>query len=241
MSNNTARDAVRAELRGLRKAYGLLDQAKLATAGYVVRALGNRDVDVALTRLTDLAAEYSDRDIDAAMASIGLGVGSEAALDRLAEFSERHRVDPRTVRRWSDAGITKLTQLILGSAPWIQPRARQLIDATPDGTLTYRLRFAVPPTIRMGAPLLRINDQEVEVGLPEIKTSDRQQDFASASQKLGSLDELPMRIWLSWTGEKYPVYESVTRGTADVYFASRLGFHSLVTLIRRSGNSPTSQ
>lgn len=237
MSNNTARIAIEAELRSLRKAYGRLDSVKLATAGYLVRALGNRDVAVALTRLADLAVEYSDRDVDAAMASIGLGVRSEAALDRLAEHSERHQVDPRTVRRWSDAGITKLTQLIMGKAPWIQPRARQVIEALTDGEVRYRLRLAVPPVVRMGAPTLQINGREVEVGMPEIASLDRQQDLASAPQRLGSLEDLPLRITLAWTGEKYPAYESVTSGTPDVYFSSRLGFHSLITLVRRSGSA----
>lgn len=106
-----------------------------------MRALGNHDVGVALTRLVDLAAEHSDRDVDAAMASIGLGMSSEAALDRLSEYGERNLVDPRTVRRRSDAGINKLTQLIIGAAPWIQPRARQLLVAREDaGTSIVMLR-----------------------------------------------------------------------------------------------------
>lgn len=236
--HHPARDGIERELRDLRKAYGRLDEIKLATTGFIVRALGNQDVDVALTRLVDLAIEHSDRDVDAAMASFGFGVHSEAALDRLAEYSERHLVDPRTVRRWSDAGIVKLTQLIIGAAPWIEPRARQLLDVREDGILTYRLRLAVPPRIRMGAPILRIDKQEIEIGMPEIGSSEQQQDFGSPTQELGTLDDLPIQIWLSWSGEKYPVYEAVTRGTPLVYFASRMSFHSLVTDIRRSGQTP---
>ena len=233
-SHHPAREGIERELRSLRQAYGPLDDIKLATASFIVRALGNHDVEVAFTRLVDLATEHSDRDVDAAMASIGLGVRSEAALDRLSEYGERHLVDPRTVRRWSDAGIAKLTQLIIGSAPWIQPRARQLLDAREDGILTYRLRLAIPPRIRMNTPILRIDKQEIEIGMPEIASSEKQQDFGSPTQELGTLDDLPLRIRLSWTGEKYPVYETVTRGTPLVSFASRISFHSLITDIRRS-------
>ncbi len=97
-SHHPAREGIERELRSLRKAYGPLDDIKLATASFIVRALGNHDVGVALTRL----------------------------------------VDPRTVRRWSDAGIKKLTQT---AAPWIQPRARQLLDAREDaGTSIVMLR-----------------------------------------------------------------------------------------------------
>lgn len=100
-SHHPAREGIERELRSLRKAYGPLDDIKLATASFIVRALGNHDVGVALTRL----------------------------------------VDPRTVRRWSDAGIKKLTQLIIGAAPWIQPRARQLLVAREDaGTSIVMLR-----------------------------------------------------------------------------------------------------
>lgn len=238
MSLGTAREAIEHELRGLRKAYGHLDDIKLANAHYIVRALGNQDVAVALTRLIDLAAEHSDREVDAAMATIGFTVQSEAALDRFSEYGERHLVDARTVRRWSDAGIVKLTQLIIGTAPWIQPRARQLIVSRADGVLTYRLRLAVPPRIGMRVPTLYINGQEVEIGVPEIAASEKQQEFASRTQELGTLDMLPMQLSLSWTGEKYPVFEAVTRGTPDVYFSSRLRFHSLITDVRRSTGPP---
>lgn len=122
MSAESVKQLIARELRTLRKEPGALDAAKLTAAGAIVKGFGGDDADIALTRLTDLAAEHhDDRDVQAAMASIGWGVTSEAAFDRMAEFSERHFVDPRTVRRWSDEGIRKLTLLIVGSAPWIQP------------------------------------------------------------------------------------------------------------------------
>lgn len=234
MSSESVRTVIATELRNLRKAYGLLDEAKLAEAGFLVRAFGNQDVEVALTRLVDLAAEHSDRDLDAAMASIGYGVESAAALDRLAEFSERHLIDPRTVRRWSDAGITKLTQLIIGTSPWIQPRARQVLDAREDGMLTYKLRLAIPPRVRMHVPTLRIGNQEIEIGMDEMVASDVQQDIASRVQEMGTFEDLPLKLRLSWSGEKYPVFEAMTRGTPQVYFSSRMSFHDLNTEIRRS-------
>jgi hypothetical protein len=38
---------------------------------------------------------------------------------------------------------------------------------------------------------------------------------------------------MSWTGEKLPIYESVTRGTPDIYFNSRLVFRSLMATVSR--------
>lgn len=48
-------------------------------------------------------------------------------------------------------------------------RARQMLGAREDGVLTYRLRLAVPPRIRMGAPTLRIDKQDIEF---DIRTMD---------------------------------------------------------------------
>jgi hypothetical protein len=141
----SAASAIERELRDLRKRPGPLHPAKLTHARVILRGFGGDDPEIALARFIDLASERSDdREIAAAMASIGWGVTSEAALDRLAEFSELHRVDPRTVRRWSDAGIRTLALLMVGSEPWEQPRARQVIVAV-DTAIRLGLDLRVPP------------------------------------------------------------------------------------------------
>lgn len=87
-----------------------------------MRALGDGDADVALERLISLVDEYGeDRDIAAAMVSIGWDSSGASALERLNEFGSLHDVDQRTVRRRSDAGIHKLAVLLVGADPRLQP------------------------------------------------------------------------------------------------------------------------
>lgn len=237
MSRDSVRRRIVGELRELRRQVGPLDAVKLTHAGAILSGLGGDDPDVALTRLTDLAAEHADdRDIEAAMVSIGWGATATAALDRLSEFAVQQYVDPRTVRRWSDAGITKLALLIIGTALWIQPRARQIL--TQDGDqISYGLDLRIPPGLRMDTPHLRVQKQEIEIGMPEIVVSDTKQRIASKLEPITTLDELPLTVELMWRGEKYPVYEAVTHGTRDVFFTSRIVFLSLKTTISRHAPS----
>lgn len=241
MARESVLRMIEGELRDLRKRAGLLDAAKLTQARAIVRGLGGDDPDVALTRLTDLAAEHDDdRDIEAAIAVIGWGVTADASLDRLAEVAVRHYVDPRTVRRWSDAGIKKLASLIVGNAPWIQPRARQIL--TQDGeNISYGLDLRIPPGLRMDTPHLQVQKQEIEIGMPEIVVSEQKQRIASKLEPITTLDKLPLTVELTWHGEKYPTYEAVTHGTRDVFFTSRIVFRSLKTTISRHAPHATEQ
>ena len=50
--------------------------------------------------------------------------------------------------------------------------------------------------------------------------------------ELAQLADLPLTIRLQWLGEKYSIYNSVTRGTSDVYFSSRIVFLEMKTTIR---------
>jgi hypothetical protein len=70
--------------------------------------------------------------------------------------------------------------------------------------------------------------------MDEMVASDLQQDIASRVQEMATFDHLPLKLRLSWSGEKYPVFEAMTRGTPQVYFASRMSFHDLITEIRRA-------
>lgn len=224
---------IRAELRELRKQPGLLDAAKLTSAPALLKGLGGDNADVALVRLVDLAAEHGqDRDIEAAIASMGYGVVSESALDRLSEFSETHFVDPRTVRRWSDEGIRKLTLLILGSAPWIQPRARLVLVAAGE-MLQLGVDLRIPPGLAMRTPTFFVGQEQIEIRMPDIVQSSDPQRLRTGLEDAAPLVDLPLRLRMSWTGEKLPIYESVTRGTPDIYFNSRLVFRSLMATVSR--------
>jgi hypothetical protein len=234
MSEDSVRQMVLAELRTLRREYGLLDAAKLTSARAIVKGFGGDGPDVALQRLVDLAHEYGDdRDIEAALAGLGWGVSQPAALDRLSEFALRYHVDARTVRRWSDQGFQKLALLIVGKAPWIQLRARQVLSI--DGReVRLGLDLRIPANLRMGTPKLWIDDRPIEIGMPEIATSPDEQRIRSALDAIGTLDDLPIRVRLMWSGQKYPIYEAVAHGTREVYSNSRIVFLSLHTTISRA-------
>lgn len=242
MSRESVLRAIVDELRDLRRQPGVLDTAKLTHARAILRGLGGDVPDVALTRLTDLAAEHADdRDIEAAMASIGWGATAEASLDRLSDFAVRSYVDPRTVRRWSDAGFKKLALLIIGTAPWIQPRARQILSED-GGQLYYGLDLRIPPKLRMGTPRLRVGSRQIEIGMPKITVADQEQRIASRLEPFTTLDELPVTVELSWNGEKFPVFEAVTHGTRAVHFSSRLVFRALRTTVsKHTGTDPDSE
>jgi hypothetical protein len=231
MVNESAKRAVARELRQLRKIPGPLGAAKITHAPVILKGFGGGDAEVAFVRLIDLGAEHpGDRDIEATMASMGAGVHSESVLDRLNEYGERHFVDARTVRRWSDTGILKLTLLILGSAPWVQPRIRQVL-VVEDEFLKIGIDVRIPANLRMNVPLLWLDGKEVEIRMPEIVVSSEPQHLRTGLDVLIARTDLPATVRLQWVGEKYPIYESVTRGTLDVYFTSRIVFLEMKTTI----------
>jgi hypothetical protein len=239
VGHDSARLAILTELRELRKQYGRLDPRKLSGAVAIVRAFGADDAQVALQRLVDLVTEVSeDRNIQAAMASFGWGVESEAANDRLAEFGLRNHVDARTVRRWSDRGMETLARLIVNGSPWVQPRARQVLRME-GGELKFGLDLYVPALLRMNTPKLTIDGVELDIRMPPIEILDRQQRINSgpALLSLASIEELPKTIELTWLGEKMPTYESLTHGGLEVYYMSRIRLTSVRTRIARFGDS----
>lgn len=232
MASDSAKRTIAAELREMRKQKGVLDAVKLAYAPMILKGLGGDSPENALTRLLDLAIEYSnDRDIDAALASFGWGVTSEGSLDRLSEYSERYQVDPRTVRRWSDDGIRKLTLLILGTAPWIQPRIRQVLTWE-GGQLVVAFDVRIPPKLRMQRPKLQVDERVIDIDMPDMRPSDTPQVFGSGISPLTTKESLPITLRLSWQGEKFPVYESIVRGAPDLYFSSQTGPFGMRTTVR---------
>lgn len=225
--------AIASELLHLRKAPGPLTAAKMVQARAIVRGLGNDDPAVALRRLVDLAREHADdRDVDAALASLGWGIDAVTVADRLNEYASPRYVDARTVRRWADEGLKKLVLLILGTEPWIQPVARLTIRQV-GAELRLALTLTLPPNLRMDAPELTVNDETVEVALPAIEARPIEQSFFAGFQPFAQLDDLPVEIHLRWFGEKYPRYESVAQGSEQIAIVSTLGFSGLRVAVRR--------
>ena len=100
-----------------------------------------------------------------------------------------------------------------------------------DGLVKIGLDLRIPPNLRMGAPHLWVEDNQVEIRMPEIVPSTELQRLRTGLDEVAAVDALPLTVRLQWTGEKYPVYESVTRGPSNVYFASRIVFLELKTTI----------
>jgi hypothetical protein len=201
-----------AELRGLRKHRQALSASSLYRARLLVRALGDGDADVALERLISLADEHGeDRDIAAAMVSIGWDSSGANVLDRLNEFGSLHDVDQRTVRRWSDAGINKLAVLLVGADPWLQPRAI-LVLSSAGSVVRLQLELRVPPNMLMGRPILRIDGRDIGVDLPVVELSSEEQRYRSQLEDSVAVEDLPVGIDLQWRGEKPATYTAVLEG-----------------------------
>jgi len=201
-----------AELRGLRKHRQALSASNLHHAGLLARGLGDGDADVALERLISLADEHGeDRDIAAAMVSIGWDSSGTTVLDRLNEFGSLHDVDQRTVRRWSDAGINKLAVLLVGADPWLQPQA--VLVLSPAGSVVQlQLELRVRPNLLMGRPTLRVDGRDIAVDLPVIELSSEEQRYRTQLEDLVAVEDLPVGIDLQWRGEKPAMYTAVLEG-----------------------------
>jgi len=201
-----------AELRALRKQRQVLSASSLYRARLLVRGLGDGDADVAFERLISLADEHGDdRDVAAAMVSIGWDSSGANVLDRLSEFGRVHGVDQRTVRRWSDSGIDKLAVLLVGSDPWLQPRAVLALSPTVSG-VRLLLELRVPPRMLMGRPVLLIDGRDIAVDLPAVEFSSEEQRYRSQLNEAVAADDLPAEIDLQWRGEKPATYTAVLEG-----------------------------
>lgn len=225
-----ARQRVASELRALRKRPGPLDAAKLTSAPAIIRAFGGGDPNTALIRLIDIGREFGDREIDAALGSMGHGLESVPLLDRLSEYGERHFVDARTVRRWSDSGIQKLAQLVIGRSPWVQPRLRQILIADDRG-VKLALDLRVPANLRMHAPEVSVNGRPLEIAMPPVQHVASGQRLQSGLEDLAAVADLPLDLRLRWYGEKYPVYISTTCGNPAVIFSSRITYMEMRTSV----------
>ncbi len=239
MASESAKQYVAHELRTLRREFGVLSAAKLSSARMIVVGLGGGNEEDALTRLLAIAEEHHDIQVESAMASFGHGVSGAAVLERLDEFAARHFVDARTVRRWSDAGIRKLTYLIVGSSPWLQPRAR-LIFWSKDGQTFLRVVDAAPPGVWMHEPELWLGDERVPLEIEAFTSAPEKQTRRSRNYRV--VEEGPdlqsLRFKLKWSGKKPAQFETLVKPPLYFQIRSWVSFRELIVYLVRPGNSP---
>lgn len=215
-----------AELRGLRKHRQPLSASSLYHAKLLVRGLGGGDAEVALERLISLADEHGeDRDITAAMVSIGWDSNSTNVLERLNEFGSLHNVDQRTARRWSDIGIEKLAVLLVGATPWMQPHIA-LVLSLAGSIARFRIEVRVPPNMLMGRPSFRIDGRNVAVSMPVVELSSHEQHYRSQLEDTIAVEDFPATLDLEWHGEKPAAYTAVLEGSEGIRLQAtiRLGY-----------------
>jgi len=136
------------ELQRVRKGEGL-NLATMTTCSALCRLLGQGDPVLAMQTLTaNLRAYGADRDIEAALAALGMTIRRANLLDRLSEFGEAFEVDQRTVRRWADSGISKHAALTVKT--WITRPPRLEVRVRLHGTgAILLLRRRVPIEYQM--------------------------------------------------------------------------------------------
>lgn len=229
------RDTIAEELRTLRRLSGPLDSTKMVHTPHILKGLGGGDADVAALRLLAMRSEHEeDRDIVAAMASIGYGSESETVLDRLTDHGAQHYVDARTVRRWSDNGIQKLATLILTKGPWIDPSIELAITISATYA-TADLNLKVPRNIGMAKPELTINHNEIDIDLTRSKRDPSADWYRTESFRVELIDGDPvLHARLAWRGEKVPVFVCTANDIGGRSVSSYLSLFGLEVRVRRS-------
>ena len=149
-TTETARLVVRDELLALRKAPGALSPSKLATAYTTCFYLCGGDPEQALDLLHGFRARYDDREMQAALRSLGIQEtdNQSSVLHRLNSIAEDMFLEQRHVRRLSDTGIIRLAGLIvdsmLGANAWVDAYVSEEADA-----LLVQLRYKTPPNLAL--------------------------------------------------------------------------------------------
>lgn len=232
------RDTIAEELRTLRRLSGPLDSTKMVHAPHLLKGLGGGDADVAALRLLAMRSEHKeDRDIVAAMASIGYGTEGDTVLDRLTGYGVQQYVDARTVRRWSDNGIQKLATLILTKGPWIDPRIEFgiTIDAT---YATVALSLEIPRNLGMAKPELTINHNEIDIDLTRSKRAPSADWYRTESFRVELIDGDPvLHARLAWRGEKVPVFVCTANDVGGRSVSSYLSLFGLEVRVRHASQS----
>lgn len=149
-TSETARLVVRDELLALRKSPGVLSPTKLATAYTTCFYLCGGDPEQSLDLLHGFYARFDDREIQAAIRSLGLVETDNhtSVLSRLNSIADDLFLEQRHVRRLSDIGITRLAGLIvdsmLGANAWVDAYVSEDND-----DLLVQLRYKTPPNVAL--------------------------------------------------------------------------------------------
>lgn len=220
------------ELRLLRRLPGPLDDAKLVHAPHILKGLGGGDTAIALNRLLLIRNRHqTDRDVVAALATIGYGADGDTVLDRLSAYGVDRYVDARTVRRWSDAGIAKLAALILTDAPWFDPQIELKLDAD-EQRVVLAVRFQVPSALGMRLPTLEVEATAITMALTKVAADD---DGTRYTAEPVTVDYHRDRVeaFLRWRGEIVPIYVLESSSTPKVAVRSSLSLYALNVLVTR--------
>jgi hypothetical protein len=234
----SVRDAIRSELRTLRRLPGELDESKMLEAPVLLKGLGGGNADIALSRLLLFSRHQSDdRDIIAALATMGHRNDRESVQERLDDYSLVHGFDARTIRRWSDRGIDKLAQLILTNSPWVDPRIALDVELREESS-RFRVRFEVPAIIGMRLPTMRVNDSDYALSFSRLKSSEQQINYSTSWHETAlKHEQTAVKFTLECRGEMVPTYVlNSTVETSDVTITSYLSLYRLVVKARRSAN-----
>ncbi|MFG1914104.1 hypothetical protein [Micromonospora sp. NPDC048898] len=225
--------AMAAELRLLRRLPGQFTDVKLARAPFICKGLGGGDVGAAMNRLLLVHARHkNDAEITAAFASIGLGADGDTVLDRLTDYGEANFVDGRTVRRWSDAGIAKLAPLLVGEAPWVDPRIGLRLSVEADD-LVCAIEFVVPEQIGMNRPQLLVNGEPHDLIYQRASadTTAYATRYRCKSVRVGLSKAERIELVLRWTGEIMASYVFETKDMGVWRTSCRLRFEQMMVVV----------
>jgi hypothetical protein len=156
-----AQQEVLLELIAMRKADGKLSVAKVAEAPRLAAILGAGDPRVALrTFLAYLRADPEDRDLRAAAITLGLENGG-ATKDRFDAAEAQLFAGNRSIRRWSDDGLKKLSVDITSADVMRRPVIRLNLSIRDEEVLVVGLLyFPVGTTATM--PLVDVNMEPID-------------------------------------------------------------------------------
>ena len=177
----------------------------------LLKGLGNGHAEIAMNRLLLLRrSNQDDAEIVAAFASIGFDTDGATVLERLDNIAVTHYVDARTVRRWSDAGLSKLALLVLGVGPWIDPQIELVLYVEPERAICTA-RATIPLHIGMYPPKLSFDDTEVDLKWKRVEAPAGEPERYRADPVEFSLAEGSHLAHLEWRGEISPTYIAEAR------------------------------
>jgi hypothetical protein len=213
------------ELQRVRKGEGL-NLATMAACPTLCRLLGQGDPVLAIQTLTaNLKAYGADRDIEAALAALGMTIRRATLLDRLSEFGEAFQVDQRTVRRWADSGMSKLA--VLAVKTWIIRPPRLEIRTRLQGTgAVLLLRRRVPINYQMADDptiVVHYEGESYRESLPFGEpTVDDNVEVRTTNLGMQLNTNVPIQVEIQWMGEVWPEFEfSAIDLHPDYYFLFR--------------------